>query len=90
MATSPIPTEAHFFKNVHSHLPNSAEELKATPPSYVYETESVSTGSVKKKKRKRRRVKHDKKEEVPTPSGVEEIFEIEISSDEESSVLHLR
>lgn len=90
LATSPIPTEAHFFKNVHSHLPNSAEELKATPPLYVYETESVSTGSVKKKKRKRRRVKHDKKEEVPTPSGVEEIFEIEISSDEESSVLHLR
>lgn len=89
LATSPIPTEAHFFKNVHSHLPN-AEEMKASPPSYVFEVENVSTGSVKKKKRKRRRIKHDKKEDVHVPSGVEEIFEIEISSDEESLVLHQR
>ncbi|XP_056377625.1 phosphatidate phosphatase LPIN2 isoform X2 [Hyla sarda] len=86
LATSPIPTETHFFKNVHSHVPNSAEELKATPPGYAFEMENVPTGSVKKKKRKRRRIKHEKKEDVPTPSGIEEVFEIEISSDEESPV----
>ncbi|XP_044148744.1 phosphatidate phosphatase LPIN2 isoform X2 [Bufo gargarizans] len=84
LATSPIPTEAHFFKNVHIHVPNSGEELKASASSHAFEAENITTGSVKKKKRKRRRIKHDKKEDVPAPSGAEEIFEIEISSDEES------
>ncbi|KAM3928749.1 phosphatidate phosphatase LPIN2 isoform 2-T2 [Leptodactylus fuscus] len=84
LATSPIPTDTHFFKNVHSHVPNSAEDLKAS--SHAPESENVTTGSVKKKKRKRRRIKHDKKEDVPAPSGPEEIFEIEISTDEESPV----
>ncbi|KAG8571149.1 hypothetical protein GDO81_011541 [Engystomops pustulosus] len=86
LATSPIPTETHFFKNVQSHMPNSAEELKASPSSHAYDTENVITGSVKKKKRKRRRAKHDRKEEVPVPVGSDEIFDIEISSDEESPV----
>ncbi|XP_073535215.1 phosphatidate phosphatase LPIN2 isoform X2 [Phyllobates terribilis] len=86
LATSPIPTEIHFFKNVHSHVPNCPEDLKATPSSHTFEAENVITGSVKKKKRKRRRIKHDKKEEVPIPPGAEEIFDIELSSDEESPV----
>ncbi|KAM4029165.1 phosphatidate phosphatase LPIN2 isoform 2-T2 [Anomaloglossus baeobatrachus] len=90
LATSPIPTDIHFFKNVHSHVPNSPEDLKASSSSHTFEAEHVITGSVKKKKRKRRRIKHDKKEEIPTPPGAEEIFEIEISPDEESPVLPQR
>ncbi|XP_073406991.1 phosphatidate phosphatase LPIN2 isoform X2 [Dendrobates tinctorius] len=86
LATSPIPTEIHFFKNVHSHVPNSPEDMKASLSSHISEAENMLTGSVKKKKRKRRRIKHDKKEEVPIPPGVEEIFDIELSSDEESLV----
>ncbi|XP_018409395.1 PREDICTED: phosphatidate phosphatase LPIN2 [Nanorana parkeri] len=86
LATSPIPTDDHFFKNVHSHLSNSREGERASPLSHTTEPENISTGSVKKKRRKRRRAKHDKKEDVPSPSGVEEIFEMEISSDEESPV----
>lgn len=86
LATSPIPTDDHFFKNVHSHLPNSGEEEKTSPLSHTTEPENISTGSVKKKKRKKRRAKHEKKEDVPAISGAEEIFEIEISSDEESPV----
>ncbi|XP_069813829.1 phosphatidate phosphatase LPIN2 isoform X1 [Dendropsophus ebraccatus] len=86
LATSPIPTEAHFFKNVHIHVPNSSEDVKASQPAHAFEAENVTTGSVKKKKRKRRRIKHEKKEDVPSPTGTEDIFEIEISSDEESLV----
>ncbi|XP_075682496.1 phosphatidate phosphatase LPIN2 isoform X2 [Rhinoderma darwinii] len=86
LATSPIPTEAHFFKTVHIHVPNSAEVMRSSPSSHTYEAENFTTGSVKKKKRKRRRIKHEKKEDIPSPSGAEEIFEIEISSDEESPV----
>ncbi|KAM5156715.1 phosphatidate phosphatase LPIN2 isoform 2-T2 [Mantella aurantiaca] len=84
LATSPIPTGDHFFKNIH--LPNSGEDGRTSPLCHTIEPENISTGSVKKKKRKRRRAaKHDKKEDVPSPSA-EEIFEIEISSDEESPV----
>ncbi|KAG9479020.1 hypothetical protein GDO78_012606 [Eleutherodactylus coqui] len=83
LATSPIPTDTHFFKNVHNYMPSSAEERKTSPLSHAYEAENVTTGSVKKKKRRRRR-KHDKKEDVPAPPGADDIFEIEISSDEES------
>ncbi|XP_077126422.1 phosphatidate phosphatase LPIN2 isoform X2 [Ranitomeya variabilis] len=86
LATSPIPTEIHFFKNVHSHVPNPPEDLKTSLSSHTLEAENFITGSVKKKKRKRRRIRHDKKEEVPIPPGVEEIFDIELSSDEESPV----
>ncbi|CAJ0919504.1 unnamed protein product [Ranitomeya imitator] len=86
LATSPIPTEIHFFKNVHSHVPNPPEDLKTSLSSHTLEAENFITGSVKKKKRKRRRIKHDKKEGVPIPPGVEEIFDIELSSDEESPV----
>ncbi|XP_063779619.1 phosphatidate phosphatase LPIN2 [Pseudophryne corroboree] len=86
LATSPIPTDGHFFKNVYSHLPNSGEEEKTSPFSHTMEPENIITGSVKKKKRKRRRVKHEKKEDIPSPPGVEDIFEIEINSDEESQI----
>ncbi|KAM9308546.1 phosphatidate phosphatase LPIN2 [Gastrophryne carolinensis] len=87
LATSPIPTDDHFLKNVYSHLPNSRDEERISQLSHSTELETVSTGSVKKKRRKRRRAKHDKKEEVPpSPSGIEEIFEIDISSDEESPI----
>ncbi|XP_072267465.1 phosphatidate phosphatase LPIN2 [Pyxicephalus adspersus] len=86
LATSPIPTDDHFFKNVHSHLPNFGEKEEASPLSHTTQPENIITGSVKKKKRKRRRAKHDKKEDVPSPPGGEDIFEMEISSDEENPV----
>lgn len=56
------------------------------------ETETVFTpGSVKKKKRRRKKYKQDiRKEDQISSTGTEEIFEMEISSDDEKSVQPLR
>ncbi|XP_068093321.1 phosphatidate phosphatase LPIN2 isoform X2 [Hyperolius riggenbachi] len=86
LATSPIPRDGHFFKIVHSHLPNSGEEEKISPMYQPTDPDNISIGSVKKKKRKRRRAKHEKKEEVPPHVGGEDIFEMDISSDEGSPI----
>ncbi|KAM9164960.1 phosphatidate phosphatase LPIN2 isoform 2-T2 [Pangshura tecta] len=95
LATSPIITEDQFFKEIEDHLLKSGENERTCQSSevtHVMETETVFTsGSVKKKKRRRKKYKQDsKKEDQISSSGVEEIFEIEISSDDERGVQHLR
>ncbi|XP_075441386.1 phosphatidate phosphatase LPIN2 isoform X4 [Ascaphus truei] len=84
LATSPIPTDDQFFKNLRSHLPKSGEEEKGSSVSHAMEAETVvSPGSVKKKKRRRKKIKHEaKREEPPASPAVEEIFDIDMSSDE--------
>ncbi|XP_053552397.1 phosphatidate phosphatase LPIN2 [Bombina bombina] len=85
LATSPIPTDDQFFKS--THVPNTPEEEKSFSVSHPFDLENVSTGSVKKKKRRRRKVKHEvKKEDVPPSPAPEEIFELEVSSDEGSLI----
>nr|XP_032646254.1 phosphatidate phosphatase LPIN2 [Chelonoidis abingdonii] len=95
LATSPIITEDQFFKEIEDHLLKSGENERTCQSSevtHIMETETVFTsGSVKKKKRRRKKYKQDsKKEDQISSSGVEEIFEIEISSDDERGVQHLR
>uniref|UniRef100_A0A669P1M2 phosphatidate phosphatase n=1 Tax=Phasianus colchicus TaxID=9054 RepID=A0A669P1M2_PHACC len=76
LATSPIPTEDHERTCTNSEIPHAME------------TETVFTpGSVKKKKRRRKKYKQDiRKEDQISSTGTEEIFEMEISSDDEKSV----
>ncbi|XP_074843470.1 phosphatidate phosphatase LPIN2 isoform X2 [Carettochelys insculpta] len=93
LATSPIPTEGQFFKEIEDHLLKSGEnerECQSSDVTYTTEMETIFTsGSVKKKKRRRKKYKQDsKKEDQISSSGIEEIFEI--SSDDERGVQHLR
>ncbi|NXP76998.1 LPIN2 phosphatase, partial [Ramphastos sulfuratus] len=94
LATSPIPTEDQFFKDTASHLKAGDNERPSANPelSHPVETEATFTpGSVKKKKRRRKKYKPDsRKEDQISPPGAEEIFEMEISSDDEKSVQPLR
>nr|XP_009488022.1 PREDICTED: phosphatidate phosphatase LPIN2 isoform X2 [Pelecanus crispus] len=90
LATSPIPTEDQFFKDTGNHLKSGENErtcVNSEIPHSV-ETETVFTpGSVKKKKRRRKKYKQDsRKEDQISSTGTEEIFEMEISSDDEKSV----
>ncbi|KGL82551.1 Phosphatidate phosphatase LPIN2, partial [Tinamus guttatus] len=94
LATSPIPTEDQFFKESDNHL-KSGENERTCPSSEVphaAETETVFTpGSVKKKKRRRKKYKQDsRKEDQISSAGTEEIFEMEISSDDEKGAQPLR
>uniref|UniRef100_A0A669P8L9 phosphatidate phosphatase n=1 Tax=Phasianus colchicus TaxID=9054 RepID=A0A669P8L9_PHACC len=90
LATSPIPTEDQFFKDTDNHLIPGESERTCTNSEipHAMETETVFTpGSVKKKKRRRKKYKQDiRKEDQISSTGTEEIFEMEISSDDEKSV----
>ncbi|KAM6086896.1 phosphatidate phosphatase LPIN2 isoform 3-T3 [Chlamydotis macqueenii] len=94
LATSPIPTEDQFFKDTDNHLKSGENERTCANSEIPHsvETESVFTpGSVKKKKRRRKKYKQDsRKEDQISSTGTEEIFEMEISSDDEKSVQPLR
>ncbi|XP_054237879.1 phosphatidate phosphatase LPIN2 isoform X2 [Indicator indicator] len=94
LATSPIPTEDQFFKDTASHLKAGDNERPCANSelSHPVETEAAFTpGSVKKKKRRRKKYKADsRKEDQISSPGTEEIFEMEISSDDEKSVQPLR
>uniref|UniRef100_A0A669P555 phosphatidate phosphatase n=1 Tax=Phasianus colchicus TaxID=9054 RepID=A0A669P555_PHACC len=94
LATSPIPTEDQFFKDTDNHLIPGESERTCTNSEipHAMETETVFTpGSVKKKKRRRKKYKQDiRKEDQISSTGTEEIFEMEISSDDEKSVQPLR
>ncbi|XP_015275706.1 PREDICTED: phosphatidate phosphatase LPIN2 [Gekko japonicus] len=95
LATSPIPTEDQFFKDSDDHLLKSSENVRKMQNSdipQIVETEPVfSSGSVKKKKRRRRKCKQDsRKEDLISSPGTEEVFEMEISSDDERSIQPLR
>ncbi|KFQ33545.1 PREDICTED: phosphatidate phosphatase LPIN2, partial [Merops nubicus] len=94
LATSPIPTEDQFFKDTDNHLKSGESERICANSELPHpvETEPVFTpGSVKKKKRRRKKYKQDsRKEDQISSAGTEEIFEMEISSDDEKSVQPLR
>ncbi|XP_078396757.1 phosphatidate phosphatase LPIN2 isoform X2 [Cetorhinus maximus] len=90
LATSPIPTEEGlFFKDIQLNLgksradPGMEQDLENTVQGTTPET-LVCTSSVKKKKRRKKKFKPDGKKEDRAPSaGNEEIFEMDISSDED-------
>ncbi|XP_068860650.1 phosphatidate phosphatase LPIN2 isoform X2 [Aphelocoma coerulescens] len=94
LATSPIPTEDQFFKDTDNHLKSGENERTCANSEIPHsaDTETVFTpGSVKKKKRRRKKYKQDsRKEDQISSAGTEEIFEMEISSDDEKSVQPLR
>ncbi|KAL7984383.1 hypothetical protein Chor_002953 [Crotalus horridus] len=95
LATSPIPTEDQFFKGNDVNLMKSGEnekiDLSSEIPQIVETEPFFPSGSVKKKKRRKRKCKQDvKKEEQFSSLGTEEIFEMEISSDDDRCILPLR
>ncbi|KAJ7338714.1 hypothetical protein JRQ81_012616 [Phrynocephalus forsythii] len=95
LATSPIPTDAQFFKDTDDDLLKFGENNRMCPSSespQIVETEPVfSSGSVKKKKRRKRKCKQDmKKEDQISSPGSEEVFEMEISSDDERNIQPIR
>ncbi|ETE65384.1 Phosphatidate phosphatase LPIN2, partial [Ophiophagus hannah] len=95
LATSPIPTEDQFFKGNDDNLMKSGEnetiDLSLEIPQIVETEPFFPSGSVKKKKRRKRKCKQDvKKEEQFSSLGTEEIFEMEISSDDDRCIQPLR
>ncbi|XP_004702942.1 phosphatidate phosphatase LPIN2 isoform X2 [Echinops telfairi] len=91
LATSPIPTDDQFFKDVDPLLMESGgnERLPQSPDiSHTLAPESVFTpGSVKKKKRRRKKCKPDSKKEEPAASAAvattEDTLGVDRSSDDE-------
>ncbi|MBN3307446.1 phosphatidate phosphatase LPIN2 isoform X2 [Amia ocellicauda] len=98
LATSPIPTEEQMFWNLEKHLASSGMEdrqaqISENSTNKSMDTESLvlNIGSVKKKKRRRKKHRADQRKEDQTPvPGNEEIFEMDLSSDEEQTPHHSR
>ncbi|XP_029446935.1 phosphatidate phosphatase LPIN2 isoform X3 [Rhinatrema bivittatum] len=93
LATSPIPMDEQFFKSREFLLQKPiADKRKGLNSEVLYTMEnetalSTAVGSVKKKKRRRKKHKQDsKREDLVSSTGADEIFEIEISSDEEKAI----
>uniref|UniRef100_A0A667WMB1 phosphatidate phosphatase n=1 Tax=Myripristis murdjan TaxID=586833 RepID=A0A667WMB1_9TELE len=94
LATSPIPTEGHLFwiSEVEHRAPQDLEDDPADPEDPP-EPPAPSTIATKKKKRRRKKHKGDPRREELTPpmapttgnANSEEIFEMEMSSDEEGT-----
>ncbi|KAG5285378.1 hypothetical protein AALO_G00002710 [Alosa alosa] len=90
LATSPIPTESHMF-----WIGGQAAGAEDEPPEADDPPEAPvsSTSSVKKKRKRRKKHKGDpRREELTPPATVatppqpsEEIFEMDLSSDEETA-----
>lgn len=88
LATSPIPTEDQFFKDMDVPLlkPGGNERpSQSSDISHKVETEAVFTpGSVKKKKRRRKKCKPDsKKEDQAISPAAEDTADLGLSSDED-------
>uniref|UniRef100_A0AAX7SX55 phosphatidate phosphatase n=1 Tax=Astatotilapia calliptera TaxID=8154 RepID=A0AAX7SX55_ASTCA len=85
LATSPIPTESHLFwiSEVEHRAPKDLEDDPADPEDPP-EPPAPSTVATKKKKRRRKKHKGDPRREELTPPS--EIFEMDLSSDEETTV----
>ncbi|KAM4841235.1 phosphatidate phosphatase LPIN2 isoform 2-T2 [Thomomys bottae] len=88
LATSPIPTEDQFFKDIDTPLVRAGGDERASQNSditHILETETVFTpSSVKKKKRRRKKCKQDsKKEEQAASPGAEDACDVVVSSDDE-------
>uniref|UniRef100_A0A5F9CBW9 Lipin 2 n=1 Tax=Oryctolagus cuniculus TaxID=9986 RepID=A0A5F9CBW9_RABIT len=88
LATSPIPTEDQFFKDIDTCLVKSVGNERSSQSSdisHILETETIFTPtSVKKKKRRRKKCKQDsKKEEQAVSPAAEDTCDVAVSSDEE-------
>ncbi|XP_040826485.1 phosphatidate phosphatase LPIN2 isoform X1 [Ochotona curzoniae] len=86
LATSPIPTEDQFFKDIDTRLVKSDErKSQSSDISHILESETVFTpSSVKKKKRRRKKCKQDsKKEEQAACAAAEDVGEVGVSSDDD-------
>ncbi|XP_066536586.1 phosphatidate phosphatase LPIN2 isoform X2 [Hoplias malabaricus] len=90
LATSPIPTESHMFWIGGECGPAQDQEDEPQDPEEPPEPPVASTG--KKKKRRRKKHKGDPRREESTPPASvsssapsEEIFEMDLSSDEETT-----
>ncbi|XP_041489583.1 phosphatidate phosphatase LPIN2 isoform X2 [Microtus oregoni] len=88
LATSPIPTEDQFFKDIDTPLVKSSrDERPSQSPdtSHTLETETVfAPSSVKKKKRRRKKCKQDNRKEEQAASPVaEDVCDVGVSSDDE-------
>uniref|UniRef100_A0A8C6UM82 phosphatidate phosphatase n=1 Tax=Neogobius melanostomus TaxID=47308 RepID=A0A8C6UM82_9GOBI len=87
LATSPIPTESHLFwiSEVEHRAPTNLEDDPADPEDPP-EPSTSSTVSIKKKKRRRKKHKGDpRREELTPPMSNEEIFDMDLSSDEDTA-----
>ncbi|XP_020019293.1 phosphatidate phosphatase LPIN2 isoform X1 [Castor canadensis] len=88
LATSPIPTEDQFFKDIDTPLIKSGGDERPSQSSdisHILETETLFTpSSVKKKKRRRKKCKQDsKKEEQAASPGADDTCDVGVSSDDE-------
>ncbi|XP_012882625.1 PREDICTED: phosphatidate phosphatase LPIN2 isoform X2 [Dipodomys ordii] len=88
LATSPIPTDDQFFKDIDTPLVREGGNERPSQSSditHILETETVFTpSSVKKKKRRRKKCKQDsKKEEQAASPGAEDACDVVVSSDDE-------
>ncbi|KAG2457965.1 LPIN2 phosphatase, partial [Polypterus senegalus] len=87
LATSPIPTENQMFWNVEEDDESSLKP-EFSLNSNDQESMVLNVGSVKKKKRRKKKHKlESRKEGMSSTPGNEDIFEIEMSSDEEQ-IMH--
>ncbi|XP_023576138.1 phosphatidate phosphatase LPIN2 isoform X2 [Octodon degus] len=90
LATSPIPTEDQFFKDLDTPLGKSGGDggqPQSADVSHISETETVfAPSAVKKKKRRRKKCKQDSKKEEPAVSpAVEGSRDMTVSSDDEKA-----
>ncbi|KAL2097642.1 hypothetical protein ACEWY4_006849 [Coilia grayii] len=91
LATSPIPTEGHMFWIGEDRVSGPSVEDEPQEADDPPEVPVSSTGSVKKKRRRRKKHKGDQRREELTPPASapsvqpEEIFEMDLSSDEETA-----
>uniref|UniRef100_A0A452V077 phosphatidate phosphatase n=1 Tax=Ursus maritimus TaxID=29073 RepID=A0A452V077_URSMA len=95
LATSPIPTEDQFFKDIDAPLVKSGgneRPSQSSDISHILETETVFTSSsVKKKKRRRKKCKQDSKKEDQTASpAAEDTVDVEMSSDDDKGAQSVR
>ncbi|EPQ09279.1 Phosphatidate phosphatase LPIN2 [Myotis brandtii] len=95
LATSPIPTEDQFFKDIDSLLVKSVGKERPSQSSnisHILETETVFTpSSVKKKKRRRKKCKQDSKKEDQTVSpAAEDTMDMDLSSDDDKGAQSAR
>uniref|UniRef100_A0A8C8ZUW2 phosphatidate phosphatase n=1 Tax=Prolemur simus TaxID=1328070 RepID=A0A8C8ZUW2_PROSS len=95
LATSPIPTEDQFFKDIDTplmKLGGGERPSQSSDISHTLETETVFTpSSVKKKKRRRKKCKQDsKKEEQAASPATEDTCDVGVSSDDEKGARSAR
>ncbi|XP_036916602.1 phosphatidate phosphatase LPIN2 isoform X1 [Sturnira hondurensis] len=95
LATSPIPTEDQFFKDIDSPLVKSGgneRPSQSSDISHILETETVFTpSSVKKKKRRRKKCKQDsKKEDQAASPAAEDTMDVDLSSDDDKAAQSAR